>query len=131
MATENPGQILSSTLQNACEEGTFGKHVADDMVTPCTVKGEPVDFVFRHGADAGEAASLMIPPCTVIMAAGGALADAEEVICAANSKPMSAAGVGVVGNTICGRVARGTSATAEDDEVTIEVYPRSQQKIIA
>lgn len=127
MATENPGRILSFVATNAIIEGVFIKDTAGGGATTCNVKGERADGVNRHGIDAGNGGSKQVPPGTVIMPAGGALEDGEFVITDDNGKPLSADSEGTAGMFILGKVTNGSSATAEDDPVTIDLYAVPQQ----
>lgn len=127
MATENPGRILSANAANAIIESVFVKRTTGGGITTCNVKGERADGVNRHGIDAGNGASIQVPPCIVFVKAGGPLDDGEYVITSVAGKALSSADEGVAGMFILGKVCEGSSATAEDDIVSIDMYAVPQQ----
>lgn len=131
MTLYNEGRILSSTTVNAVTRGTFGKPAAGDLITPCNVKGEAASCIFVSSVDAGKAVGCGQAPGIYPMLAGGPLDDNEEVIVGASGKPMSAADEGDPGDFVVGRVVRGSSAAAEDEEVAIDFYAVPQRIVPA
>jgi hypothetical protein len=128
MALFNSGRILSGTAANATLLGQAGKYAAGDKVTPCTVQGERVRFIFSDGVDAGEPVGLQMPGSgtRIPVLAGEALDEMDTVIVNADGKFINA-DAAVAGDFIVGQVIMGSSADAEGDDVVIDFWENPQQ----